>query len=68
MMMVLADLQALHIRASPEVGVTTVALQDVVMTTTDYGRPVGSAPGIPTVEECTCPPGKISQLVCNRSD
>ncbi|XP_076800337.1 laminin subunit alpha-5-like isoform X2 [Clavelina lepadiformis] len=57
MMMVLADLQALHIRASPEVGVTTVALQDVVMTTTDYGRPVGSAPGIPTVEECTCPPG-----------
>nr|XP_026696566.1 laminin subunit alpha-5 isoform X4 [Ciona intestinalis] len=57
LMMVLSDLQSLHIRAAPEVGVSSVSLRDVVMTTTDYSLPLGSGATIPSVEECSCPPG-----------
>nr|ABY40628.1 alpha 3,4,5-laminin [Ciona savignyi] len=57
LMMVLSDLQALHIRAAPDIGVSSVSLRDVVLTTTDYSLPLGSGPTIPSVEECSCPEG-----------
>ena len=57
-MMVLANLQSVHIRAAPVSGVSRVALRNVIMTTTDYNLPIGSAPSISTVEECTCPEGE----------
>jgi len=57
MMMVLAGLQAIHIRASPSIGVRSVSLENVVLTTTDYSLPIGSDSSIPSVEECSCPPG-----------
>ena len=58
MMMVLADLKSMHIRAAPVSGVASVDLRNVIMTTTDYNLPIGTAPSIPAVEECTCPEGK----------
>nr|CAB3263372.1 laminin subunit alpha-5 [Phallusia mammillata] len=59
MMMILSNLQSLHIRASPEINIRSISLDDVVMTTTDYSLPIGSGPSIPAVEECTCPPGYV---------
>ena len=56
-MMVLVNLHALHIRASPVIGVDAISLKNVVMTITDYDLPRGSGEVIPGTEECTCPDG-----------
>ena len=57
MMMVLANLQFLRILAAPVTKVKRISLSNVTMTTTNYSFPTGSAPGIPAVEDCTCPEG-----------
>ena len=57
LMMILADLDALHIRASPEVDLSMIYLKDVIMTSTDYNLPPGSGDVILGVEECVCPEG-----------
>ena len=63
MMMVLANLRSLHIRAAPVGGLSLVQLRNVVMTTTDYSLPIGSAPSIPSVEECICPEGNKTFII-----
>ena len=59
LMMVLANLNALHIRASPQIGVDRITLKNVVFTTTDYNLPRGSGEVILGAEECVCPDGNI---------
>ena len=58
LMMVLANLNALHIRASPELGVASISISNVIMQATDYNLPRGSGEVILGVEECVCPEGK----------
>ena len=63
-MMILADLDALHIRASPDVDLSMIYLKDVIMTSTDYNLPPGSSDDVILgVEECVCPEGITFDLL-----
>lgn len=63
MMLVLERLESLRIKATDYTNPLTVTLAGVSMTTTDYDAERESGETIPTVEICTCPPGKQTTAI-----